>query len=82
MADYIGVQQQSDWRSSLRFHYVCPLGFALDAYGGSDIPTDCDYLLDHELDEAALGSEEETLVLSPAGRDPRRGARPLPCSQR
>ena len=32
---------------------------ALDAYGWSDVPTDCDFLLDHEIDEAAWGRKKK-----------------------
>ena len=31
----------------------------LDAYGWSDIPTDCDFLLDYEIDEAAWGRKKK-----------------------
>ena len=31
----------------------------LDAYGWNDIPTDCDFLLDHEIDEAAWGRKKK-----------------------
>ena len=31
----------------------------LDAYGWSDVPTDCDFLLDHEIDEAAWGRKKK-----------------------
>ena len=31
----------------------------LDAYGWSDVPTDCDFLLDHEIDEAAWGHKKK-----------------------
>ena len=31
----------------------------LDAYGWRDIPTDCDFLLDHEIDEAAWGHKKK-----------------------
>ena len=31
----------------------------LDAYGWSDLPTDCDFLLDHEIDEAAWGRKKK-----------------------
>ena len=31
----------------------------LDAYGWHDIPTDCDFLLDHEIDEAARGRKKK-----------------------
>ena len=32
---------------------------ALDAYGWTDIPTDCDYLLDYEIDEATWGRKKK-----------------------
>ena len=31
----------------------------LDAYGWSDIPTDCEFLLDHEIDEATWGRKKK-----------------------
>ena len=31
----------------------------LDAYGWDDIPTDCDFLLDHEIDEATWGRKKK-----------------------
>ncbi len=31
----------------------------LDAYGWNDVPTDCDFLLDHEIDEAAWGRKKK-----------------------
>ena len=31
----------------------------LDAYGWTDIPTDCDFLLDYEIDEAAWGRKKK-----------------------
>ena len=31
----------------------------LDAYGWSDLPTDCDFLLDYEIDEAAWGRKKK-----------------------
>ena len=31
----------------------------LDAYGWSDIPTDCDFLLDYEIDEATWGRKKK-----------------------
>ena len=31
----------------------------LDAYGWTDIPTDCDFLLDHEIDEANWGAKKK-----------------------
>jgi hypothetical protein len=31
----------------------------LDAYGWSDIPTDCDFLLDYEIDEEELGNKKK-----------------------
>ena len=31
----------------------------LDAWGWTDIPTDCDFLLDHEIDEAAWGRKKK-----------------------
>ena len=55
----------------------------LDAYDWTDIPTDCDFLLDYEIDEEPLGApEEEALPLPLAGRRPRRGACPPPRPQR
>ena len=54
----------------------------LDAYGWTDIPTDCEFLLDYEIDEATLGPQEEALPLPLARPRPRRGARPPPRPQR
>ena len=54
----------------------------LDAYGWTDIPTDCEFLLDYEIDEATWGPEEEAVPLPLAGPRPRRGARPPPRPQR
>ena len=31
----------------------------LDAYGWTDIPTDCDFLLDYEIDEATWGTKKK-----------------------
>ena len=31
----------------------------LDAYGWTDIPTDCDFLLDYEIDEATWGRKKK-----------------------
>ena len=31
----------------------------LDAYGWNDVPTDCDFLLDHEIDEATWGRKKK-----------------------
>ena len=31
----------------------------LDAYGWADIPTDCDFLLDYEIDEASWGRKKK-----------------------
>ncbi len=55
----------------------------LDAYGWSDIPTDCEFLLDYEIDEEEWNAtQEEALALPLARRDPRRGPRPPPRAQR
>ena len=40
----------------------------LDAYGWTDIPTDCEFLLDYEIDEEDVGQQEETVPLPLARR--------------
>ena len=54
----------------------------LDAYGWTDIPTDCEFLLDYEIDEEESGQQEEALALPLARRGPRRGARAPPRAER
>ena len=39
----------------------------LDAYGWSDIPADCDFLLNYEIDEEEWGNKEKALSLPLAG---------------
>ena len=34
-------------------------GALLDAYGWGDIPTDCDFVLDHEIDEGEWGAKKK-----------------------
>ena len=46
----------------------------LDAYGWRDISTDCEFLLDHEIDEEAWGARKKAVPLPLAERGPRRGA--------
>ena len=47
----------------------------LAAYGWDDVPTECEFLLDYEIDEEEWGNEEEAVPLPLARRGPRRGAR-------
>ena len=54
----------------------------LHAYGWDDIPTDCEFLLDYEIDEETQGHQEEAVPLPLARRRPRRGARPPDRAQR
>ena len=46
----------------------------LDAYGWGDIPTDCDFLLDYEIDRGRVGQKEKALALPLARRSSRRSA--------
>ena len=39
----------------------------LDAYGWRDIPTDCDFLLDYEIDEEEWGKKKKALALPLSG---------------
>ena len=48
----------------------------LDAYAGTDIPTDCEFLLDYEIDESTWGRKKKPVPLPLAGPHPRRSARP------
>ena len=55
----------------------------LDAYGWTDIPTDCEFLLDYEDDEEEVGGRQEEAVALPlARRVPRRGAGPAARAER
>ena len=55
----------------------------LDAYGWTDIPTDCEFLLDYEDDEdEGAQPAQEAVALPLARRRPRRGARPPDRAQR
>ena len=53
----------------------------LDAYGWSDIPTDCDFLLDYEIDEATWGRKKKPYRYRWPDPVQRRGARPPPRPQ-
>ena len=46
----------------------------LDAYGWTDIPIDCEFLLDYEIEEEGVGQQEEAVPLPLARRSPQRRA--------
>ena len=54
----------------------------LDAYGWTDIPTDCEFLLDYEIDEETWGRKKKPYRYRWPRRRPRRGASPPPRTQR
>ena len=54
----------------------------LDAYGWTDIPTDCDFLLDYLIDQEEWGQQEEAVPLPLARRRPRRSPREAAGAQR
>ena len=47
----------------LRDHHAAMDRAVLNAYGWPDIPTDCEFHLDYEIDEETWGSKEEALPL-------------------
>ena len=53
----------------------------LDAYGWTDIPTDCEFLLEYEIRRGNQGPKEEALPLPLAGHRPRRSSLTPPCPQ-
>ena len=54
----------------------------LDAYGWTDIPTDCEFLLDYEIDEKEWGTRKKALPLPLARRRPQRSPRPAAGTER
>ena len=54
----------------------------LDAYGWTDIPTDCDFLLDYEVDEATWGRKKKPYRYRWPDAVRVQGARPPPRPQR